>query len=105
MGDVTYGACCIDDLSARALGCDYLVHYAHSCLVPISDMVLKGVLYVFVEINLNVDHFVASVNKYFEDNELPKDNIFIVGTIQFSTAIFSSKKKLEKLGFANVKIP
>jgi diphthamide biosynthesis enzyme Dph1/Dph2-like protein len=25
MGDVTYGACCIDDLSARAMGADFLV--------------------------------------------------------------------------------
>jgi len=55
MGDVTYGACCVDDLSARALGCNFLVHYAHSCLVPVSDMVLKGVLYIFVEIKINID--------------------------------------------------
>lgn len=32
MGDVTYGACCVDDWSARALGCDFMVHYGHSCL-------------------------------------------------------------------------
>lgn len=32
MGDVTYGACCIDDYTAKALGCDFLVHYGHSCL-------------------------------------------------------------------------
>lgn len=32
MGDVTYGACCIDDFTARALGCDMMVHYGHSCL-------------------------------------------------------------------------
>jgi 2-(3-amino-3-carboxypropyl)histidine synthase len=25
MGDVTYGACCVDDFSARALGADFLV--------------------------------------------------------------------------------
>ncbi|KAK3088933.1 Diphthamide biosynthesis protein 1, partial [Teratosphaeriaceae sp. CCFEE 6253] len=35
MADVTYGACCIDDYTARALGCDLLVHYAHSCLIPV----------------------------------------------------------------------
>ena len=29
MGDVTYGACCIDDFTAVALGCDLLVHYGH----------------------------------------------------------------------------
>lgn len=32
LGDVTYGACCIDDYTAVALGCDMLVHYGHSCL-------------------------------------------------------------------------
>lgn len=35
IGDVTYGACCVDDIKAKALGCDFLVHYAHSCLIPI----------------------------------------------------------------------
>ena len=25
MADVTYGACCVDDFSARALGCDLMV--------------------------------------------------------------------------------
>jgi 2-(3-amino-3-carboxypropyl)histidine synthase len=34
MGDVTYGACCVDDYTAVALGCDMLVHYGHSCLGP-----------------------------------------------------------------------
>lgn len=32
MGDVTYGACCVDDFTARALGADLMVHYGHSCL-------------------------------------------------------------------------
>ena len=32
LGDVTYGACCVDDYTARALGCNMLVHYGHSCL-------------------------------------------------------------------------
>ncbi len=32
MGDVTYGACCVDDFTARALGAELMVHYGHSCL-------------------------------------------------------------------------
>ena len=32
LADVTYGACCIDDLTAKKLGVDLLVHYGHSCL-------------------------------------------------------------------------
>jgi hypothetical protein len=35
LGDVTYGACCVDDYTAASLGCDFLVHYGHSCLVPV----------------------------------------------------------------------
>ena len=27
MADVTYGACCVDDLTAHEIGCDFLIHY------------------------------------------------------------------------------
>lgn len=44
MGDVTYGACCVDDFSARALGCDFLLHYGHSCLgKTIGALAKKGI--------------------------------------------------------------
>ncbi len=52
---VTYGACCVDDLSATALGADFMVHYGHSCLVPITTTTLK-MLYVFVEISFDPAH-------------------------------------------------
>lgn len=26
-GDVTYGACCVDDLTANSLGADFVIHY------------------------------------------------------------------------------
>lgn len=47
MGDVTYGACCVDDIASDLMDCDLLVHYGHSCLVPITQTRRK-VLYVFV---------------------------------------------------------
>ncbi|CEG78188.1 Putative Diphthamide biosynthesis protein 1 [Rhizopus microsporus] len=50
MGDVTYGACCIDDYTARALGCDFLVHYGHSCLVPV-DITTIETLYILALIH------------------------------------------------------
>ncbi|KAJ3563395.1 hypothetical protein NP233_g8971 [Leucocoprinus birnbaumii] len=55
MGDVTYGACCIDDYTAVALGCDMMVHYGHSCLVPVDQTAIKT-LYVFVEIGIDSAH-------------------------------------------------
>lgn len=41
LGDVTYGACCVADISAHKLGVDLLIHYGHSCLVPIQQTLIK----------------------------------------------------------------
>lgn len=64
MGDVTYGACCVDDYTARALGCDMLVHYGHSCLVPVDQTSIRT-LYVFVEIAIDGAHLARSVRANF----------------------------------------
>ncbi|KAG6911631.1 hypothetical protein DXG01_007881 [Tephrocybe rancida] len=64
MGDVTYGACCIDDYTAVALGCDMLVHYGHSCLVPMDQTSIKT-LYVFVEISIDSTHLAQTVRLNF----------------------------------------
>lgn len=60
LGDVTYGACCVDDFSAAAMGAELLVHYGHSCLVPV-DVTTVPCLYVFVDITVDIDHLVDSV--------------------------------------------
>ncbi|GLB33571.1 putative diphthamide synthesis protein [Lyophyllum shimeji] len=64
MGDVTYGACCVDDYTAVALGCDMLVHYGHSCLVPMDQTSIKT-LYVFVEIAIDSEHLAQTVRLNF----------------------------------------
>ncbi|SPO24346.1 probable Diphthamide biosynthesis protein 1 [Ustilago trichophora] len=64
MGDVTYGACCVDDYTAMALGCDMLVHYGHSCLVPVDQTAIKT-LYVFVEISIDPAHLAATIRANF----------------------------------------
>ncbi|CAH1396924.1 unnamed protein product [Nezara viridula] len=38
MGKATYGACCVDDFTAKALRVDLLIHYGHSCLIPVDQM-------------------------------------------------------------------
>ncbi|GBE79649.1 putative diphthamide synthesis protein-domain-containing protein [Sparassis latifolia] len=67
MGDVTYGACCIDDYTAVALGCDMLVHYGHSCLVPIDQTTIKT-LYVFVEIAIDSSHLGQTIRLNFPND-------------------------------------
>ena len=78
MGDVTYGACCIDDLASKKLGCDFIVHYGHSCLVPIPDMVIAHVLYVFVEIGIDISHLVDSVEFNIAEKDTP---IYLMGIV------------------------
>ena len=103
LGDVTYGACCIDDLGAKAVGANFIVHYAHSCLVPIQEMVIKDVLYVFVTIGINFKHFVNTVISNLEGHKESK--IYMFGTIQFTNSLFMCKKLLLKEGFKDVNIP
>ncbi|KAL8964088.1 MAG: hypothetical protein Q9183_004714 [Haloplaca sp. 2 TL-2023] len=94
MGDVTYGACCIDDYTARALGCDLLVHYAHSCLIPVDVTKIKT-LYVFVDIGIDTSHLLATLERNFHSGK----TIAMVGTIQFNSTLHKVKPALERAGF------
>ena len=94
MGDVTYGACCIDDYTARALGCDLLVHYAHSCLIPVDVTKIKT-LYVFVDISIDTSHLIATLERNFQSGK----TIAMVGTIQFNATLHNVRPVLEQAGF------
>ncbi|KAL6533621.1 hypothetical protein OROHE_013454 [Orobanche hederae] len=96
LGDVTYGACCVDDLSARALDAHLLVHFGHSCLVPIDSTTIP-VLYVFVEISINTRKLLEELNYNFSPDKT--SSFVMAGTIQFSNAIRAVKPDLENLGF------
>jgi 2-(3-amino-3-carboxypropyl)histidine synthase len=99
MGDVTYGACCIDDYTARALGCDILIHYAHSCLIPVDVTTIKT-LYVFVDITIDTRHLLSTLKGNFPSGK----TIAMVGTIQFNATLHTVKPDLERAGF-HVLIP
>ena len=99
MGDVTYGACCIDDYTARALGCDLLVHYAHSCLIPVSVTKIQT-LYVFVDIQIDIEHLLATIDRNFK----PGSTIAMVGTIQFNATLHGAGSQLRAAGY-NILIP
>uniref|UniRef100_A0A914GY11 2-(3-amino-3-carboxypropyl)histidine synthase subunit 1 n=1 Tax=Globodera rostochiensis TaxID=31243 RepID=A0A914GY11_GLORO len=74
LGDVTYGACCVDDFTA--------------CLVPIQDTVGIHLLYVFVNIDMGTAHFLDTIRRRFgaEDDEQRRrrpQTLALVSTIQF----------------------
>jgi 2-(3-amino-3-carboxypropyl)histidine synthase len=79
MGDVTYGACCID---------------AHSCLIPVDVTKIKT-LYVFVDISIDTSHLVATLERNFS----PGKTVALVGTIQFNATIHGVRPTLERAGY------
>ncbi|KAF2901160.1 hypothetical protein ILUMI_05036 [Ignelater luminosus] len=92
MGDVTYGACCIDDLTAKALGVDLLVHYGHSCLVPMDVNSGLKVLYIFVDIKIDVLHFIETLKLNFMTNI----RLGLVSTIQFVATLQAVANQLRE---------
>ncbi|XP_068386692.1 2-(3-amino-3-carboxypropyl)histidine synthase subunit 1 [Eschrichtius robustus] len=92
MGDVTYGACCVDDFTARALGADFLVHYGHSCLVPMDTSAQDlRVLYVFVDIRIDTAHLLDSIRLTFP----PASALALVSTIQFVSTLQAAAQELK----------
>lgn len=100
MGDVTYGACCVDDFTAKTLGCDFLIHYGHSCLIPINKT-LPGIkmLYVFVEIAIDNEHVGMLIRKHFK----PDIKMAVMGTVQFISVLSYVKSTLTE--YTNLYIP
>lgn len=96
LSDTSFGACCLDDLSAKSLGSDLLVHFGHSCLVPISCSVLPA-HYVFVEITIDTNLLVETLKLNFLGSGIGV--IILAGTIQFAGGIREAKGRLEELGF------
>jgi len=100
MADVTYGACCVDDFSAKALGCDFMVHYGHSCLVPVDQTSSIKMLYVFVDIKLDSLHFIETLKA-----NLPSEQpLSLVSTIQFVATLQAVAKELRDVGYT-VQVP
>lgn len=114
LGDVTYGACCIDDLTARSIGVDLLIHYGHSCLVPVDQTALKC-LYVFVDIVFDFKPLVNAIVQNFPINSAPLFHdvmydsspvIVLMGTIQYSSVVHASASALREIyGHANIIVP
>ncbi|XP_071303851.1 2-(3-amino-3-carboxypropyl)histidine synthase subunit 1 isoform X2 [Agelaius tricolor] len=90
MGDVTYGACCVDDYTARALGADFLVHYGHSCLIPIDSTQGLKMLYVFVDIKIDASHFLETIRFNFAAGT----SLALVSTIQFVSTVQAASQEL-----------
>lgn len=103
LADATYGACCLADRPARALAADLLVHYGHSCLVPVTASLLP-VLYVFVEIRVDAARLAAAVRAAFPD-PAAAPRLAIAGTVQFIAAVHAAREMLTVEGYHDIVVP
>lgn len=56
-----------------------MVHYGHSCLIPIQETRGIEMLYIFVSIEMNLGHFIDVLKANFEKDK----KLALVSTIQF----------------------
>jgi 2-(3-amino-3-carboxypropyl)histidine synthase len=119
MGDVTYGACCVDDLSADELGSDFIIHYGFYLLFIFSifqvivawflltklalkpcTCLLKSPLILIISFLLSNSISQIKAKGIFSPClklSKKKTSLIIMGTIQFNTALFTAKKALEEV--------
>lgn len=115
MGDVTFGACCVDDFTASMLGAQLLIHYGHSCLIPTSTANMIDTIYIFVAIKFDIDHTAHCIQElvngkesktftkiqFQDDDESSTLNhnstvrMSLVSTIQFASSLNAIKERLE----------
>jgi diphthamide biosynthesis enzyme Dph1/Dph2-like protein len=65
-------------------------------------MTIKNVLYVFVEIGIDVRHLLETITFNVE----PDRQIYLMGIVQFNTTLVRVKQMLEKeKGFTRIELP
>ena len=56
-------------------------------------------LYVFVDILIDMDHFLATIELNFDEQRTLGRPLFLLSTIQFNASVFKAKESLESKGF------
>nr|NVI70991.1 putative diphthamide biosynthesis protein 1 [Cucujiformia] len=82
-------------LTAKSLGVELLIHYGHSCLVPVDHMGGLKVLYIFVDIKIDPLHFIETIKLNFPVTT----KIGLVSTVQFLTTLHAVCQELKIIGY------
>nr|NVI71044.1 putative diphthamide biosynthesis protein 1 [Cucujiformia] len=83
------------DFTAKSLNVDLLIHYGHSCLVPLDQTQGVKVLYIFVDIKIDTFHFIETVKYNFPITK----KLGLVSTIQFLSTLQAVRIQLEEVGY------
>nr|NVI70971.1 putative diphthamide biosynthesis protein 1 [Cucujiformia] len=79
----------------RSLGVELLIHYGHSCLIPVEKTEGIKILYIFVDIKIDPLHFFETIRYNFPVST----KLGLVSTIQFITTLQAVANDLRKLGY------
>nr|NVI71066.1 putative diphthamide biosynthesis protein 1 [Cucujiformia] len=82
-------------LTAKSLAVDLLIHYGHSCLVPVDQTKGVKVLYIFVDIKIDPLHFINTIKHNFPVTT----KLGLVSTIQFLSTLQGVSKELKEFGY------
>lgn len=103
-GDTNFGACCVDDITAKRLNVDLLVHFGHSCLVPTDQKCATRVIYVKVEITIDRKHLLETIEKLFFDEKSEhylgegEKEFALLSTVQFASSLAKVRDGLKGYG-------
>mmetsp|Transcript_290 Transcript_290/g.784 ORF Transcript_290/g.784 Transcript_290/m.784 type:complete len:393 (-) Transcript_290:889-2067(-) len=78
-----FGACCVDDNFVKFVGLDVILHYGHSCLIPVFKCIVS-ISYIFLEIFFDNSVMIESfIEKFYK-----KNNYWgLTSTIQFTSSL------------------
>nr|NVI71012.1 putative diphthamide biosynthesis protein 1 [Cucujiformia] len=82
-------------LTAKSLGVELLIHYGHSCLIPVDHMGGLKVLYIFVDIKIDPLHFIETIKLNFPI----ATRLGLVSTVQFLTTLHAVCQELKEIGY------
>ena len=63
-----------------------------------------GVLYVFVEIAIDIEHTIETLCLNFDEVKTEK-TFYLMGTVQFNNDLYVLRKRLMERGFTSIQIP
>ncbi|GES89558.1 diphthamide biosynthesis protein 2 [Rhizophagus clarus] len=66
LADTSYGSCCVDEVAAKHVDAECIIHYGRTCLSPPSRL---PVLYVFGKQPIDLAHCVESFVQFFKQDK------------------------------------
>nr|UXY87281.1 diphthamide biosynthesis protein 1 [Cryptomonas sp.] len=87
----SFGACCAEDFLGKFLGICLILHYGHSCLIPILECSVPMV-YIFLEIGFDYTAIADTIKEYFS---FFKGKFSLFSTIQYVSALKRIKTELK----------